>query len=66
MRLHKSVITGKASSEFRRLLTEGPWPLDLEHKYLSAEALARYEQSLGVYDPRDRPNTLDGPKDQIP
>ena len=47
-------------------LTGFPQVLDLEHKYLSAEALARYEQSLGVYDPRDRPNTLDGPKDRIP
>jgi hypothetical protein len=24
----------------------------MEQKYLSVEALARYEQSIGVYDPR--------------
>jgi 2-methylisocitrate lyase-like PEP mutase family enzyme len=47
-------------------LTGFPQVLDLEHKYLSPEALARYEKSLGVYDPRDRPNTLDGTKDQTP
>jgi 2-methylisocitrate lyase-like PEP mutase family enzyme len=47
-------------------LTGFPQVLDLEHKYLSAEALARYEQSLGVYDPRDRPTTLDRPKKQTP
>lgn len=45
-------------------LTGFPQILDLEHKYLSQEALARYENSLGVYDPRVRPNTLDRPKEQ--
>jgi 2-methylisocitrate lyase-like PEP mutase family enzyme len=43
-------------------LTGFPQVMDLEQKYLSAEALARYEQSLGVYDPRDRPDALDRPK----
>src|SRR5487761_138404 len=43
-------------------LTGFPQVMDLEQKYLSQEALARYEQSLGVYDPRDRPNTLKRPK----
>ena len=27
MRLRKSVIQGKPSTEFRRLLTQGPWPV---------------------------------------
>jgi hypothetical protein len=30
----------------------------MEQKYLSAEALERYEQSIGVYDPRARDSTL--------
>ena len=44
-------------------LTGFPQVLDIEQRYLSPQALARYEQSLGVYDPRDRPNTLDKPKE---
>jgi 2-methylisocitrate lyase-like PEP mutase family enzyme len=33
-------------------LTGFPQVMDLEKKYLSEESLARYDQSLGVYDPR--------------
>jgi 2-methylisocitrate lyase-like PEP mutase family enzyme len=39
-------------------LTGFPAVLDMEQKYLSAEALERYEQSIGVYDPRARDSTL--------
>ena len=37
-------------------LTGFPKVLELEQKYLSQEALKRYELSLGVYDPRMRPS----------
>ena len=80
MRLRESVISGKPTAEFRRLLQEGPLPvvgiwgstahhaqlaeatgfkmtgfpriLEMEKQYLPAETMARYEQSIGVYDPR--------------
>jgi 2-methylisocitrate lyase-like PEP mutase family enzyme len=38
-------------------LTGFPAVVAMEQKYLSAEALKRYEQSIGVYDPRSRPST---------
>jgi hypothetical protein len=33
-------------------LTGFPKVMEMEQKYLSPEALKRYEQSIGVYDPR--------------
>ena len=33
-------------------LTGFPKLMELEQKYLSPESLARYENSIGVYDPR--------------
>jgi len=43
-------------------LTGFPAVLEMEQKYLSQDALKRYEQSLGVYDPRTRSNELSTPQ----